>query len=415
MTRGTDGPDGHVPVEASPGGRRDAWLEIDLAAVLHNLVSIRATLPPGVSVAPVVKANAYGHGLAAVARTLDGRADALCVATLDEGLALRLAGIRGRVVVLYPVPSAGLPEALRAQLELTVMDEGDARALSQAAARLATSLEPGASGIVGVHLAVETGMARGGLAPRGVDRVARTLVAAPGVSLAGTWTHLHSPEDAGRSEAQADVFGQAVARLEEAGLTAPPRHICASGGIFAATAPTFEMVRPGLAIYGVLDAGLPVAAHRAAAAASLRPAMSLKARAVAFSDVPRGGTVGYGGRWRAARPSRVAILPLGYADGVARAGEPGASALVRGRRAPLVGVVSMDALAVDVTDVTGVDARDEFVLLGAAEGDRISAVDLARTRNTIPWEVLSSMAARLARVYDPAAGIGEPESSPGPP
>ena len=413
--RAVSGPSTRVaPALGAPAGHREAWLEIDLAAIAHNVACIRAAVGPGVSVAPVVKANAYGHGLAAVARSLDGRVDALCVATLDEGLELRRVGARGRVIVLYPVPAAGLPEALRAGLELVVMEGGDARAIVAAAAGPAAPAGP-AAGAVEVHLAGETGMARGGVAPARVAEVARTLLAAPSVTLAGVWTHLHSPEDAARSAAQVAAFREALAGLERAGLARPPAHVGASGGIFAGTAPVLDMVRPGLAVYGALDPGLPIAADRASAAVSLRPAMSLKARPVAFSDVPAGGTVGYGGTWRATRPSRVAILPLGYGDGFARASAPGAWALVRGRRAPLVGVISMDALAVDVSDVPGVDERDELVLLGGAGDDRITVADLARTRNTIAWEVLSGMAARLTRVYDPPAGVGEPESSPGPP
>ncbi|CAN5781959.1 alanine racemase [soil metagenome] len=399
--------------EESPGRHRDAWLEIDLAAIAHNVAALRTTLKPGVAVAPVVKANAYGHGLAAVAGSLDGQADALCVATLDEALELRRAGIRGPVVILYPIPATGLPEAVRARLELTVMDEGDARALAVAMARLSGKLEGQETPRVGVHVAVDTGMARGGLPPERVETAARALLAVPGVSLAGLWTHLVSPGDVTRSRAQVDDFERAARFLANAGADVPPRHICASGGIFAGTAPDLEMVRPGLVVYGVSDADLPIAPHRAAAAAALRPAMSLKARAVAFTDVPVGGTVGYGGRWQAARASRVAILPLGYADGFARQSEPGSEALIRDRRAPLVGVISMDALAVDVTDLPGVDGRDEFVLLGQTGDERITAVDLARTRNTIPWDVLSGMAARLARVYYPPAGIGEPDTNPG--
>jgi alanine racemase len=158
-------------------------------------------------------------------------------------------------------------------------------------------------------------------------------------------------------------------------------------------------VRVGLAVYGVLDAGLPIPAASQAAASALRPTLTLSARPVAVSDIAVGDGVGYGSRWRAQRPSRVAILPVGYADGYLRGSQPGAEALVRGRRVPLVGVISMDALAVDVTDVPGLTPDEPFVLLGRQGGEVIRAADLARARNTIAWEVLSSMAPRLARVY----------------
>jgi alanine racemase len=198
-----------------------------------------------------------------------------------------------------------------------------------------------------------------------------------------------------------------VAALYEAGIPVPPRHIAASGGIFTHDEPSLDLVRPGLAVYGLLDAGLPIAPDAVEAAAALRPAMSLKARAIAFSDVPIGGTVGYGGTWRAERESRIAVLPVGYGDGYLRGAQPRSSVLVRGRRVPLVGPVSMDAVTADVTDVPGLDHGDEFVLLGRQGPEVISAGDLARLRNTIAWEVLTSMAQRLDRVYHPQAGTAE--------
>jgi alanine racemase len=142
--------------------------------------------------------------------------------------------------------------------------------------------------------------------------------------------------------------------------------------------------------------------------------MTLAARPLAFGDVRPGETVGYGGRWRAARQSRVAILPVGYADGYLRGAQPGAAALVRGVRVPVAGVISMDALAVDVTDVPGVSGEDTFVLLGRQEGQTISAGDLARARNTIAWEVLAGMAARMDRVYYPKTGRPDENESPEP-
>jgi alanine racemase len=162
-----------------------------------------------------------------------------------------------------------------------------------------------------------------------------------------------------------------------------------------------------VAIYGVLDESLPIAPDALEAASRLRPAMSLKARPIAFSDVPEGGTVGYGGTWRAQRPTRIAVLPVGYGDGYLRGVQPGAEVLVRGRRTSMVGRVSMDAVTIDVTDLPGLGYDEEFVLLGAQGTERITAGELARRRNTIVWEVLTSMAPRLARVYHPLAGTSD--------
>ena len=382
----------HPPMAA----HRAAWLEIDLDALTHNIDVIRHVVGPAASVAAVVKADGYGHGLDAVAATLERVCDALAVATLDEALALRAHGIDGRVIALYPVPADGLDAAIDAEVELTLMSFADLEDLADTLEHRPLKAR--------VHLAIETGMSRGGLDAASMSVLARALLARPSIEAVGIWTHLARATHATASQQQLARFDAAVSDLVAAGLTRPARHVAASEGIFARTAPAFEMVRPGLAVYGVLDDRDAVSPALRDAAGRLRPAMSLKARAAAFSDVPRGSTVGYAGTWRAERPTRVAILPLGYGDGYVRGTRPGASVILRGRRVPLVGVISMDAIAVDVTDETDVDAADEFVLLGQQGDAEIDASELARWRNTIAWETLSGMAPRLARVYNRSAG-----------
>jgi alanine racemase len=252
---------------------------------------------------------------------------------------------------------------------------------------------------VRIHLCLESGLGRGGLTPAELLDAAVTVTSDPSLRLAGLWSHLAAAEDAASARQQRERFDAAVSALRGRGIAIPPRHLAASGGLFAATAEPYDLVRVGLSVYGVLDPGLPIPAARQAAAAALSPVMSLSARPVAISEIAVGDGVGYGSRWRAERPSRVAILPVGYADGYARTSQPGAEALVRGRRVPLVGIISMDALAVDVTDIPGLAPDEPFMLLGRQDGEAIGAADLARARNTIAWEVLSSMAPRLARVY----------------
>lgn len=374
--------------------RRGAWLDIDLDAIRHNIALIRSVVGDA-AVAQVVKAEAYGHGMIPVSRAIEPIVDALCVATLDEAIELR-PHVAKRIIMLYPVPHPALPEALEIDIELPVMSPADFEAIGNA---LPTDRTP-----VRIHLGVETGMGRGGLQPENVLAVAAAAHADRRFELAGLWSHLHSPEDPPTSDGQLLRFDVAVTALREARLPMPPRHAAASGGIFAGDQPVLDLVRPGLVSYGVLDAGLPIAPDAADAAERLRPAMSLKARPIAFSRVPEGGTVGYGGTWTAARPSRIAVLPVGYGDGYLRSSQPGAEVLVRGRRLPLVGRVSMDALTVDVTDLPGLDYTEEFVLLGSQGDQSISAGELARRRNTIDREVLTGMAQRLTRVYHPSAG-----------
>ncbi len=383
---------------------RAAWLEIDLAALRHNVSVLRSLSGPA-ALAPVVKANAYGHGLTAVAGALRDVVEALCVATLDEAIELR-AVVGGRVILLYAVPPEAAADAVASGAELTIMAREDLPPLLAAV--------PPGSPPLAIHLAVETGLGRGGLPPAEAAAVAVLVAADPRTRLAGLWSHLATPEDPVASEIQVARFDAAVEGLVARGTTVPDRHLAASSSLFTGTAPGLEMVRPGLAVYGVLDEGLPIAATAAAAATSLQPVLSLKAQPVAFGDVPVGGSVGYGGRWRAPRPTHTAILPIGYADGYLRGTQPGATALVRGAPVPLVGAISMDAVAVDVTDVPGISQADEFVLLGRQGEAVITAGDLARSRNTIAWEVLSSMAARLDRVYYPEAGSPDPNESPAP-
>ena len=381
--------------------RRGAWLEIDLDAIRHNLGLIRSVVGE-TALGPVVKAEAYGHGMVAVSRAIAPVVDALCVATLDEAITLR-PQVDGRILMLYPVPHAVVPEALEYDIELPVMSAADLEVI-RAAAR--DDRPP-----VRVHIGVETGMGRGGLQPEQVVAVAAQVHADPKIELAGLWSHLHSPEDPPTSDGQLLRFDVATTALREARIPVPPRHSAASGGIFTGDEPALDFVRPGIATYGVLDDGLPIAPDALEAARGLRPAMSLKARPIAFSDVPEGGTVGYGGTWRAERPTRIAVLPVGYGDGYLRGTQPGAEVLVRGQRAALVGRVSMDAITVDVTDLPGLDYTEEFVLLGSQGGSRISAGELARRRNTIAWEVLTSMAQRLGRVYYPLAGTPDADKT----
>jgi alanine racemase len=377
--------------------RRGAWVEVDLEAARHN-VGVLRDRARSAALAPVLKAEAYGHGLIAVGSAIADLVDALCVATLDEAALLR-PHVARPIILLYPMPSEAVSEALALGVEPAVLSLDDLRAIRAAIRRLPPPRVP-----VGLQLGVDTGMGRGGLPPSAVAAVAAEVAADPGLRLAGLWSHLHSPGDPLANAEQRRRLEEATTALRGSGLAVPARHLAASGGLFADRGLALDLVRPGVAIHGLLDDDLELDAPAAAAAARLRPTLSVKARAVAFSDVPVGGTVGYGGTWRAERPSRIAVLPLGYGDGFPRGSQPGGEALVRGRRVPLVGRVSMDALTADVTDLAGVDGSDEFVLLGSQGDEHIGAGELARRRNTIAREVLTSMALRLSRVYHPVAG-----------
>jgi alanine racemase len=348
-----------------------------------------------------VKADAYGHGLVPVARALRGAgADGLCVATLDEAIALRRAGVGGPILVLYPVPPGLVGEAARRGIGLTM---GDRTLLERSLAAIDAAHHRGPP--LRIHVEVETGLGRGGFDIADLDPAVAAIRAAPGVRLTGVWSHLAAPDDRPRSDLQVERFEAGLGRIGPARReAAPARHLAATGGLVTGAAPAYDAVRPGLAIYGIVPEGLPLETL-GSLAAGLRPVLSLHARPVRVLDLPAGHGVSYGPSFTTARPSRIATLPLGYGDGWPRSLSNRAEALVRGVRVPLVGTVAMDAVMADVTDVPGspVGVDDAFTLIGEQGEERISARDVAQSRTTISWEVVTSIAGRVPRVYHAAA------------
>ena len=374
-----------------------AWVEVDLAALVHNAGILRRAIPDDAQLGLLVKANAYGHGLEMTARAaVAGGADQLIVATLDEALALRRLGQEGPLMVVYPVPADGVGDAVEAGIEMSVSGLGSVRRTLDAWAAVRDRLPNRA---LSLHVEVDTGMGRGGLSTDEVADGMRMIDAAAGTRIVGIWSHLADGRDVGLSREQTRRFESAVASLAMAGRPVPRRHLVATEGLFAGSAPAYEMARVGLAFYGELGLGFEPSPTHASLAASLRPALAVKARPVRVEVMPAGGSVGYGGEWTGDRPSRIATLPLGYADGWTRSFWPGGSALVRGRRVPLIGRVSMDSVCADVTDVGDVTLEDEFVLLGGQGAERITPNELALRRGTIPNEIFCSFGPRLPRVY----------------
>lgn len=387
-----------------------AWIEVDLDALQNNARVLRSALAPGVGLGILVKANGYGHGLVMPSRAaIAGGATMLVVATLEEGLALREGGLDGRILVVYPVPRDGVGEAVAVDLELSV--SGIASARDTLAGWAAARPQLPAS-ILHLHVEVDSGMGRGGVPRAALADLLAEVDAAERVELAGVWSHLADGRDPMRSSQQARAFAHAAETVEDR-QPAPMRHLAASEGLLASTVPAHDLVRIGLAFYGELGLGFRPSPAMAPIAAALRPALALKARPVRLETLPPGSAVGYGGEWVAERGSTVGTLPIGYADGWARSSWPGASALVRGRRAPLIGRVSMDSVCVDLTGIDGVTLDDEVVLIGAQGGDRIEVNEIAQLRGTIPNEVLSTLGARLPRLYfgrgRPLAVGGRPE------
>jgi alanine racemase len=283
---------------------------------------------------------------------------------------------------------------------------GDAlgRALD-AAARTAASSTAGEP--LAVHLEVETGLGRGGVAVDEAPGLVTAIRQAPGVRLDGFWTHVAAADDLPRTRDQDGRFATALGALAEAvdlGTDHTRRHFAASGAVLADDVPRYDAVRVGLGIYGLIPDGLELPTSILAVGGRLRPVMRLVARPVRVAELPAGHGVSYGPSFVTARPSRIATLPLGYGDGWRRALSDRAHALVRGVRVPLVGRVSMDAVMADVTDVPGpaVTEADEFVLIGRQGDEQITAHELASTCGTISYEIVTGMSRRMPRVYHAA-------------
>ncbi len=386
-----------------PAVSRTAWLEIDLDALAGNLDLVRDLVGPSIRVWPVVKADAYGHGAIPIALALEGAgADGFCVAAMDEALELRGGGVRGPILVLYPVPPAFVGEAARLAIAVSV---GDVQALGHTL-RAAAATAVGSGHSLDIHLEIETGLGRGGLPVADVTAAASLVASATGARLAGLWTHFQAVEDARPTASQVARFDEAVAAVRTAGLELPVRHVAASAAIITDGLLAHDAVRPGLAVYGLLPDELSGMAVDARVVSRLRPVLSLMARPVRVLDLPAGWGISYGPTFRTARPSRIATLPLGYGDGWSRRLSNRASALVRGVPVPLVGNVAMDAVMADVTDVPGppVDDQDEFVLIGRQGSARITVATVAQASTTNAWEVVTSLSHRLPRVYHAASG-----------
>ena len=366
------------------GSAHRAWIEVDHAAIRHNLAVVRRRAP-GARIIGVVKANAYGHGDIAVARTLVGDGvERLGVATVEEGIALRDAGITVPILVLWGVGPSEAGALRAANLEAIVGDLRSVEILASAAG----------SGRIGVHVKVDTGLGRQGAGPDEALASATAIASSPRLELVGTMSHLAVPgEDDAHTEVQLLRLARVLDAMRSAGIDPGVVHVSASGGILAGAAQGADAVRPGLALYGLAPS------WAAGRETDLRPALSLKAKPVRLFDVAAGEGIGYGLRYRAARETRIATLAIGYGDGWPRIHANNGFVLVRGRRAPIVGAVSMDGLTVDLGGIAGVTYDDEFVLIGEQEGARITADEVAAERRTINYEVTTALRGRLPRLH----------------
>ncbi|MBW3536511.1 MAG: alanine racemase [Actinobacteria bacterium] len=364
---------------------RPAWVEVDLQAIRANAAALAAWSEPA-QLCAVVKADGYGHGAEAVAAAaLEGGASWLAVALVEEGLALREAGISAEILVLADAPRAAVPDAIAAGLSLTVSSSAGVDAIAEAGVR-----------DVPLHLKVDTGMHRMGCDPSDAPRLAKAAVSA-GLRLEAVWTHLAVADDPAQVEvtnAQIDRLEEVLTALRGDGLSPVMVHLANSAGAIHHPPARRDLVRCGISLYGYA----PSAEEGVPAGLTLEPALSLKAEVTAVREVAAGDGVSYGWVRRHPGPTRVATIPLGYADGVPRSlGETGGEVLIRGTRRPLAGRVTMDQLMVACDDE--VDVGDEVVLIGRQGDERITADDWGTLAGTISYEILSRLGPRVPRRY----------------
>lgn len=383
---GSAPPDAGVAREPSPAVTgRPSRILVDLDAIAGNLRAIVAHT--GVPVMPIVKANAYGHGLVPVGLHLQAcGAGRLGVAFVEEGIALREAGVTLPILVLGAIFGPQLGRFLAYDLEITVSSLAKLRQVEEAAH--ATGRR------AAIHLKIDTGMERVGVHEYSAGPFIEAAVASPWCEVRGVYSHLACADDPGSpmTALQLERFLEACAHFERIGAPMPLRHLANSGGVLHFPETHLDMVRPGILLYGVL----PDAAARATVA--VRPALSLVSRVVYFKVVRAGRTVSYGATWTAARDTRVITVPIGYGDGWPRALSSRGEVLVRGRRYPMVGRVCMDQFMVDLGDGSAW-GEDEVVLVGTQDGERIGVEDVARVAGTIPYEILVQLNERIPRQY----------------
>jgi alanine racemase len=379
---------------------------VNLESLRHNLRVVRKSAG-GARVWAVLKADGYGHGAPAVARTLErAGVDGFCVALLEEGIELRDAGIRAPILVMGGYYGNAHAELLAHELVPVVYD------LDQIAGFARLVRGGMVEGPVDVHLKIDTGMARLGVPMHAVQDVARALESCPEVRVVGLMTHLACADagltaacDASGGSATAEQmarFDEATALLTRHGVRPAVRHAANSAALLRGHA-VLDAVRPGIALFGVSPATGASPSGAPGLAAELRQTIRVRSEIVDVRDVEAGAPVGYGALWRAPRKSRIATIPMGYADGLARSLSNNGHVLVRGKRAPIVGAVSMDMTMIDVTDLPGARVRDEAVVLGAQDGplgsEFLGAEEIAARTGTIAWEVLTSISRRVPRFY----------------
>jgi len=368
-----------------------AWAEVNLDNIAHNVKEIRRIVDKKVEIMGVVKADAYGHGVMEIARTLlENGVTRLAVSMLDEAIQLRQNGIKVPILILSYTDPVRAEEIVLNDVTQTVFSHDLAEALSEAAVKHHRNVK--------IHIKIDTGMTRVGFMP-GYSAVKNVVQISKlsGIIIEGLFTHFASADEADKSYTymQFERFMSIVGELNRIGVYIPVKHVCNSAALIEFPEMHLNMVRPGIALYGLYPSD-----EVDKTKIDLRPAMSLKANVILVKDVEKDTFISYGRIFKTSRNSRIATIPIGYADGYTRLLTGKGKVLLNGQLAPIVGRICMDQCMVDITDIEGdVKVGDEAVLIGKQKDNEIKVEDLAKSVGTINYELVSIIGKRIPRVY----------------
>ena len=367
----------------------NTYVKIDLDAIASNIDAVREKA--GVQVMAVIKADAYGHGAIQVARLLQDKCDFFGVSSILEAMELRRAGFYSPILILGHTPVSAFPAAVQAEIRPTIFHYEDALALSNEAARQEKT--------AAFHFAVDTGMSRIGFQVTEEDAdLCAKIAGLPYLQAEGIFSHFATADckDLSKSHRQAELFDRFVEMLEARGVKIPLRHMDNSAGLMNFEN-HYEMVRSGIVTYGLYPSEDVAKAHL-----NIRPALQWLSRVTHVKELPADREISYGGTYVTTKPTRVATVPVGYADGYRRSLSGKFYVLIRGKRAPILGRVCMDQMMVDVTDIPGVSLNDKVVLVGRSGEEQITVEQIAAAADSFNYEFICGISRRVPRVYSRA-------------
>jgi len=372
--------------------RRDAWVEVDLGAIENNISVIKSLVKPGVKIMAVVKSDAYGHGAIGVAEVLQGSGvDWMGVASVDEACQLRAAGVNLPILILSPCPAWAVPTAIEADLHLTVTSASQIEDIADAAARCQQPAK--------VHLKVDTGMHRLGVAPAQLPELFNLLANYKQIAVRGFFSHLAKADDAEVTGRQNAVFKQTIEMVKKSKLKIDLFHLASGDATRFFPDTHYDLVRPGLILYGL---------ESRAVSNLVLPAMSVRGRINHIQQIESGESVGYNLTWTAKRPTRIASIPIGYADGVDRRLSNCMSGILHSKEVAQIGLISMDQMLFDITDLPEAQEGDVVTLIGSEssysapvspDAPTLHLADWAQKLDTITYELACRLRARMPRMY----------------